>query len=299
MKRKIYHLAICLILVANASAQTVINNDDLIVEQGHEIKFKDNGQITSFDPNHGIFFHRTDNLLELREYGDIVLKPLNGRVRIEGSYENGNIGGSLTLRHTGKTSAGAATDWVMYNMSGVYGNALQFWAYDQIGCQAGGLCASRFTIMDNGKVGIGTNSPSQALDVRGNIYADGNIAIGTTNPGTFKLAVEGKIGAREIQVTASPAFPDYVFDSNYKLRSLSSLEQYINQNKHLPGVPSADEVEKNGGIELGKLNTKLLEKVEELTLYMIEMKKENEKIKKENVKIRKEIKELKQSKSAH
>jgi hypothetical protein len=297
MKRKIYHLAICLMLVANASAQTVINNNDLIVEQGHEIKFKDNGQITSFDGSHGIFFHRTDNILELREYGNIVLKPLNGRVRIEGSSDNGSA--SLTLHHPGKTTPGTAMDWIMYNMSGVYGNSLQFWAYDNIGCQTGGLCSARFTIMDNGNVGIGTTAPSQALDVRGNIYTDGNIAIGTTNPGTFKLAVEGKIGAREIQVTASPAFPDYVFNSDYKLRSLSSLEQYVNQNKHLPGVPSADEVEKNGGIELGKLNTKLLEKVEELTLYMIEMKKENEKIKKENVKIRKEIKELKQSKSAH
>jgi hypothetical protein len=131
------------------------------------------------------------------------------------------------------------------------------------------------------------------------VKGNGQVGIGTENIGSFQLAVEGKIGAREIQVTVQNPFPDYVFGSNYKLRSLSSLEQYINQNKHLPGVPSADEVEKNGGVELGKLNTKLLEKVEELTLYMIEMKKENEKIKKENAQIKKEIKELKQGKSAH
>jgi hypothetical protein len=109
---------------------------------------------------------------------------------------------------------------------------------------------------------------------------NGNVGIGTINTGSFKLAVEGKIGAREIQVTLTNPFPDYVFSPKYKLRSLASLEQYINQNKHLPGVPSAEEVQKNGGIELGQLNTKLLEKVEELTLYLIELKKENEQMKK-------------------
>jgi hypothetical protein len=119
------------------------------------------------------------------------------------------------------------------------------------------------------------------------LTTDGKVGIGTTNPGSFKLAVEGKIGAREIQVTLTNPFPDYVFGSSYKLRSLTSLEQYINKNKHLPGVPSAEEVAKNGGVELGQLNTKLLEKVEELTLYVIELKKENEQMKKEIEKLSK------------
>jgi hypothetical protein len=107
----------------------------------------------------------------------------------------------------------------------------------------------------------------------------GNVGIGTGNPGGFKLAVEGKIAAREILVTLQSPFPDYVFASNYKLRSLYNLESYINQNKHLPGIPSAAEVEKKGGIELGQMNTKLLEKVEELTLYVIQLKKEIEELK--------------------
>ena len=119
------------------------------------------------------------------------------------------------------------------------------------------------------------------------ISAQGNVGIGTVNPGSFKLAVEGKIGAREVQVTLSNPFPDYVFDSKYKLRNLSSLENYINENKHLPNVPSAAEVEKNGGIELGSMNTKLLEKVEELTLYIIEINKKVEKLEKENEALKK------------
>jgi hypothetical protein len=115
--------------------------------------------------------------------------------------------------------------------------------------------------------------------------ASGNVGIGTDNPGTFKLAVEGKIGAREIKVTQTNPWPDYVFNNRYQLRSLASLEKYINQYKHLPGIPSAEEINKNGGIELGEMNRKLLEKVEELTLYVIELKKENEQIKKELQKV--------------
>jgi hypothetical protein len=114
------------------------------------------------------------------------------------------------------------------------------------------------------------------------ITPDGNVGIGTANPGNWKLAVEGKIAAREIQVTLDSFFPDYVFSPSYKLRNLFSLEKYINQHQHLPGIPSAKEVEKEGGIKLGEMNIKLLEKVEELTLYVIELKKEIEEIKKKS-----------------
>ena len=105
------------------------------------------------------------------------------------------------------------------------------------------------------------------------ISAEGNVGIGTVNTGSYKLAVEGRIAARGIKVTVDPNFPDYVFEPTYQLRSLAHLEQYINQNKHLPGIPSAEEVKKEGGIELGDMNVKLLEKVEELSLYIIEMNK--------------------------
>jgi len=111
----------------------------------------------------------------------------------------------------------------------------------------------------------------------------GSIGIGTAdfNPATYKLAVEGKIGARGVKVTLTNPFPDYVFESTYKLRPLANLQKYIDQNKHLPGIPSAEEVKKDGGIELGEMNVKLLEKIEELTLYVIQLKKEIEELKKQ------------------
>lgn len=109
-----------------------------------------------------------------------------------------------------------------------------------------------------------------------------NVGIGTNSPGSSKLAVEGKISAREIRVTLDTPFPDYVFGSEYKLKNLDSLKTYIDLNKHLPGVPSAKEVEINGGVELGKMHNKMLEKIEELTLYVIELNNQIKDLKKEN-----------------
>jgi len=111
-------------------------------------------------------------------------------------------------------------------------------------------------------------------------FFNGNVAIGTNNPGTFKLAVEGKIGAREVHVTSQNPWPDYVFSDGYQLKNLYNLESYIRQNNHLPNVPSAQEV-KDNGIELGNMNGKLLEKIEELTLYIIELNKKIDKLEKE------------------
>jgi hypothetical protein len=105
------------------------------------------------------------------------------------------------------------------------------------------------------------------------INTAGNVGIGTTDPGSFKLAVNGKIWTQEVNVTMTNPGPDYVFEKEYDLLSLSELETYINQNKHLPEVPSAKEMEAEG-LNLKEMNLLLLKKVEELTLHLIEMKKQ-------------------------
>jgi len=98
---------------------------------------------------------------------------------------------------------------------------------------------------------------------------DGNMAINMATPdGNYKLSINGKMRTKEVKVDAQN-WPDYVFADDYKVETLKGLESYIKTNKHLPGIPSAREVEKNG-IELGEMNKKLLEKIEELTLHLIE-----------------------------
>ena len=122
---------------------------------------------------------------------------------------------------------------------------------------------------------------------------DGSVGISAnTVPTGFKLAVGGDIIAERVVVKLQANWPDFVFKKNYGLRPLSEVEAFINQNNHLPEIPSAKEVAERG-IDVGDMNAKLLQKVEELTLYLIEMKKENEKQAKENIRQSEEIEKLK------
>jgi len=110
------------------------------------------------------------------------------------------------------------------------------------------------------------------------ILADGSICMGTTAAATgYKLSINGKAVCTEVLVEALASWPDYVFNDDYDLMSLRDLEHSIKQNKHLPGIPSAVDVEEDG-ILLGDMQTKLLKKVEELTLYIIEQDKQIEEL---------------------
>ncbi|HEY8936832.1 MAG TPA: hypothetical protein VIM65_16500 [Cyclobacteriaceae bacterium] len=108
----------------------------------------------------------------------------------------------------------------------------------------------------------------------------GNVGVGCTNPDA-RLTVKGTVHAEEVKVELlGSVCPDYVFEENYDLISLKDLEQYLKKYKHLPEIKSAKEMEANG-LYLKEMNLSLLRKVEELTLYLIEQKKENELLKKE------------------
>jgi hypothetical protein len=109
----------------------------------------------------------------------------------------------------------------------------------------------------------------------GVIRADGSLGIGVTNFGSYSLAVNGDIVVKKIRVTqgTSGAWPDYVFDPSYKLPSLDSIEAYISLRRHLPGLPSARTV-KEQGLDLADSQAILLKKIEELTLYIIQLNKQ-------------------------
>ena len=109
-------------------------------------------------------------------------------------------------------------------------------------------------------------------------YMTGNVGIGTTNP-SERLSVNGNIRTKKLIVTQT-GWPDYVFVNDYYLMPLNDVKKFINKNKHLPGIPSAEQVTE-AGLDVGDTQALLLKKIEELTLYVIQLKEENQAIKKE------------------
>lgn len=121
------------------------------------------------------------------------------------------------------------------------------------------------------------SSDIQSWGTGGNAYmsiVQGNVAIGTLDPKGYKLAVNGSAIATSMTVKLNSAWPDYVFKKDYQLPSLQDVKTYIDQNQHLPEVPSEQQIAKEG-LNLGEMNKLLMKKVEELTLYLIDEHKKN------------------------
>ena len=153
------------------------------------------------------------------------------------------IEGAYTFELTVSDDNGADKDTVVVRVETSSGS----------GDPSGSLCET--IICNETQVGIGVSQEELA------VWQD------------YNLLVDGKIGAKKIMINAEGLWPDYVFDENYALKSLEAIERYIETNHHLPGLPQASEVEANG-IDVSSLVTKQMEKIEELTLLMIEMNKQ-------------------------
>ena len=117
----------------------------------------------------------------------------------------------------------------------------------------------------------------QQLFYKGNALIKGDLIIKDANDDIqFRIYDDGLVRAREVKVNLNAIPPDYVFDSTYLLLKIEELESYILKNKHLPNIPSAQEMQNNGSIDVGLMQLALLRKIEELTLYVIELKKQND-----------------------
>jgi hypothetical protein len=139
----------------------------------------------------------------------------------------------------------------------------------------------------NGHIGITTlaNGSVEILTLDNRGY----LGIGTASPQSM-LSVNGIITSKEIKVTLE-GWSDFVFNDDYKLKDLEEVESFINENNRLPDIPSESEVVENG-VNLGEMDAKLLQKIEELTLYMIEINKEVKSLKQENSDLIKKIEEM-------
>lgn len=163
---------------------------------------------------------------------DFNAKVINASVL--SSNNNTAEGGFLSLNNETKTGS-TNSIWRIYNMTGAYGNSLQFWGYSA----------------DNSNSGV-----------RLKISDTGDMAL-----------PHGKFEAQEVKVTTIPT-ADFVFEEDYNLPTLEDVEKHIKEKKHLPEIASAKEMEKEG-VNIGEFQIKLLQKIEELTLYTIEQNKQN------------------------
>lgn len=174
---------------------------------------------------------------------------VNGRIQISGT----NSYGGPMLLFGGQVNSSEPGQWgIEYIASGTSG--LNFWKP----YTSNNFGNYFMYLADNGKVSIGLD-PNEV----------------TTYNGDYKLYVANGIMTEKVKVALKNTtdWADYVFKTNYDLMPLAEVEDFISKNGHLPNVPSAEEVVESG-IDVAKMDAKLLEKIEELTLYIIELKKE-------------------------
>ncbi|HKK40328.1 MAG TPA: hypothetical protein VJ949_12980, partial [Cryomorphaceae bacterium] len=192
--------------------------------------------------------------------GNSDVRALNGNSVIAPGYGYGvyGTGGYMGVRGVANSTTYSGTSY------GVYGSA-------------SGTAGTRIGVYGFASGGTTNN---WAMYASGDSYVSGDLRVGNQSEVSgFRVSVDGKMICEELKVQLSQDWPDYVFADDYSMMNLNDLEEFIKTENHLPGVPSASEVEAADGIMLGEMQRVTVEKLEELTLYILELKKENDQLK--------------------
>ena len=217
--------------------------------EGATFEIRGSGQfstsIIEFDGNAGSINSNSLNSTSINSE-QVSIGTSNSRV-IE--LKSNNVGGEIELYDD--NSRTIKIDGQSSNGNSASGSAITL--YDAVGTQKIKLIAdSGIQILDGEKLQIGS----------------------VTVPTGYLMGVDGKAIFEEVQVQLSGSWPDYVFKKNYKLMPLDDLRNFINENNHLPGIPAANEIE-NNGLTIGEMQRKMMEKIEELTLHVIQLNEDN------------------------
>jgi hypothetical protein len=208
-----------------------------------------------------IFFEMPNNVQ------DYAITHVNDFLIFSRQFTNGNIFPDLIINQEGNIGMGSFDAAVKLHIT----------AGTDVGNASGGFLqlgtSNGLNIgFDNNEIQARNNGVVSRLVLQN---GGGPVQIGSGNPATgYLLSVNGKMISEEVRVAlyGTADWPDYVFERNYKLPSIKQLEDFIILNKHLPNLPAAEQVKKEG-FDLGDMNRRLLEKIEELTLYIIQQDK--------------------------
>lgn len=218
------------------------------------------------------------------------LSVVGGNFEVIGIMPGLNQQGHTSIGIAGQGIRGGLHKWKMFTASaagawGIRSNAYEIWEYPELSnSSAPEASMRRFAIQtardkttcypviigSKGNLNLGYSYWDEYEDLN-MLSVNGNVGIGTVNTQGYKLAVNGTIRAKEVKIDTGWA--DFVFKKDYQLPTLQEVEQHIAEKGTLPGVPSESEVKANG-VSLGETNTLLLQKIEELTLYVIQQQKE-------------------------